>query len=213
MGMPATTCSTADLTTAAAGDEEAFASLFRSHQPMLLRYLRTLAPGAQDDLAAETWLRVVRALANFDGDLDDFRAWLFTIAHRRYVDHVRAMTRRPPQLDESAALDLPSRARVEEEVEAVLSTERALELIGRLAPDQAEVLVLRVVADLDVAATARVVGKSRGAVRVLAHRGLRRLSRILADEGLRVEDDGGQLGPAAERGVTEQSRATVTGES
>ena len=64
----------------------------------------------------------------------------------------------------------------------MLSTERALELIGRLAPDQAEVLVLRVVADLDVAATAQVVGKSRGAVRVLAHRGLRRLGRILDDE-------------------------------
>ena len=101
--MPVTTCTAADLAAAADGDEEAFARLFRAHQPMLLRYLRTLAAGAQEDLAAETWLRVVRGLRAFDGDLDDFRAWLFTIAHRRYVDHVRraapgarwSWTRRP----------------------------------------------------------------------------------------------------------------------
>jgi RNA polymerase sigma-70 factor (ECF subfamily) len=35
---------------------------------------------------------------------------------------------------------------------------------------------LRVIADLDVHETARVVGKKPGAVRVLAHRGLRRLA-------------------------------------
>ena len=64
----------------------------------------------------------------------------------------------------------------------MLSTERAVDLIGRLAPDQAEVVLLRVVADLDVAATARVVGKSRGAVRVLTHRGLRRLATLLDQE-------------------------------
>ena len=204
--MPVTTCTAADLAAAADGDEEAFARIFRAHQPLLLRYLRTLAAGAQEDLAAETWLRVVRSLRAFDGDLDDFRAWLFTIAHRRYVDHVRALARRPLELAEAAALDLPARQRVEDEVEALLSTEQALELIGRLAPDQAEVLVLRVVADLDVAATAQVVGKSRGAVRVLAHRGLRRLGRILDDEQV-----SGEMRPA--QGVTPRRRTTVTGES
>ena len=204
--MPVTTCKPVDLAAAADGDEEAFARLFRGHQPMLLRYLRTLAPGVQEDLAAETWLRVVRSLRDFEGDLDDFRSWIFTIAHRRYVDHVRALTRRLPELGEAAALDLPARQRVEDEVEEVLSTERALELIGRLAPDQAEVLVLRVVADLDVAATARVVGKTRGAVRVLAHRGLRRLGRILADQPV-------AHGERATRGVTPRPRTSVTGES
>ena len=201
-----TTCTPADLAAAADGDEEAFARLFRAHQPLLLRYLRTLAPGAQEDLAAETWLRVVRSLRGFEGDLDDFRAWIFTIAHRRYVDHVRALTRRPPELDEAATMDLPARQGVEDEVEEVLSTERALALIGRLAPDQAEVLVLRVVADLDVAATARVVGKTRGAVRVLAHRGLRRLGRILADQAVAREE-------RATKGVTPPPRTSVTGES
>jgi len=38
---------------------------------------------------------------------------------------------------------------------------------------------VRVVADLDVAETAKLLGKSAGAVRVLTHRGLRNLARLL----------------------------------
>jgi RNA polymerase sigma-70 factor (ECF subfamily) len=212
--MPATPCEPADLTAACLGDEAAFGRLFRAHQPLLLRYLRPLAGVAHEDVAAETWVQVVRGLRDFDGDLDGFRGWLFTIAHRRWVDHVRAESRRPPRQDEAAALDLPARERVEEVVETVLSTERAVDLIGRLAPDQAEVVLLRVVADLDVAATARVVGKSRGAVRVLTHRGLRRLATLLEREPVPDRDPGSRgVSSGAQRGVTRRARSTVTGES
>jgi RNA polymerase sigma-70 factor, ECF subfamily len=214
------TCDADDLTAACRGDETAFTSLFRAHQPLLLRYLRPLAGAAHEDVAAETWVQVVRGLRDFDGDLDGFRGWLFTIAHRRWVDHLRAESRRPPRQDEAAALDLPAGERVDEVVETILSTERAVDLIGRLAPDQAEVVLLRVVADLDVAATARVVGKSRGAVRVLTHRGLRRLATLLEREPVRVPDPDLDLAldlaldrQVVRRDVTRRSRSSVTGES
>jgi RNA polymerase sigma-70 factor (ECF subfamily) len=210
--MPSPTpCTAADLAAAGRGDEAAFARLFRAHQPLLLRYLRPLAGGAHEDVAGETWVQVVRGLGTFEGDLDAFRRWVFTVAHRRWVDHVRAESRRPPRQDEAAALDLPAAERVDEAVEAVLSTERAVDLIGRLAPDQAEVVLLRVVADLDVAATAAVVGKSRGAVRVLTHRGLRRLATLMGAEPPARELPL-QRGPTP-RGVTPRDRSSVTGES
>jgi RNA polymerase sigma-70 factor (ECF subfamily) len=62
-----------------------------------------------------------------------------------------------------------------------LSTDAALELIARLPPGQAEVVTLRAVAGLSVEQVAEIVGKRPGAVRVLAHRGLRRLAELLAD--------------------------------
>jgi len=216
------TCHPDDLNAACRGDETAFTRLFRAHQPLLLRYLRPLAGVAHEDVAAETWVQVVRGLRDFDGDLDGFRGWLFTIAHRRWVDHVRAESRRPPRQDEATALDLPAREQVDEVVETILSTERAVDLIGRLAPDQAEVVLLRVVADLDVAATDRVVGKSRGAVRVLTHRGLRRLATLLERDQVQVSGTDQDLDPdldpdldrqVVRRGVTRRSRSSVTEES
>jgi RNA polymerase sigma-70 factor, ECF subfamily len=60
-----------------------------------------------------------------------------------------------------------------------LSTRAALAVIGQLPHDQAEVVLLRVVAGLGVEQVARLLGKRPGAVRVLAHRGLRRLAERL----------------------------------
>jgi len=51
-----------------------------------------------------------------------------------------------------------------------LSTRAALAVIAQLPHDQAEVVLLRVVAGLGVEQVARLPGKRPGAVRVLAHR-------------------------------------------
>jgi len=64
-----------------------------------------------------------------------------------------------------------------------ISTEAALALIATLPREQAEIVVLRVVVGLDAPQVARVVGKSPGAVRIAAHRGLRTLAARLGDVG------------------------------
>jgi RNA polymerase sigma-70 factor (ECF subfamily) len=55
-------------------------------------------------------------------------------------------------------------------------------MIACLPPAQAEVVVLRTVVGLSVAEVASLVGREPPSVRVLAHRGLRRLARLLAQE-------------------------------
>jgi RNA polymerase sigma-70 factor (ECF subfamily) len=49
------------------GSEAAFARLWRDANPALLRYLKVIAPGAAEDVAAETWVHVIRGLAGFRG--------------------------------------------------------------------------------------------------------------------------------------------------
>ena len=63
-------------------------------QPALLRYLRLIAPEA-DDVAGDTWLQVVGGLRRFRGEEQEFRAWLFTIARHRVADAGRSRARRP----------------------------------------------------------------------------------------------------------------------
>jgi RNA polymerase sigma-70 factor (ECF subfamily) len=165
---------------ACGGDEAAFVVVFRDVQPRLLRYLRTLSGAHAEDIAAETWLQVVRGLARFSGDAQGFRSWVFTIAQARMVDGWRASGRRP----ETATDKLPDRASevdVPRAVEEIISTEAALALLRGLPEAQARVLLLRVVAGLDVATTAEVLGRTPNHVRVLAHRGLRALAAVLEE--------------------------------
>jgi RNA polymerase sigma-70 factor (ECF subfamily) len=166
------------LAAAREGDEAAFASLWRSYNPPLLRYLGALA-GAHDtdDVASTTWVEVVRNLDRFAGDESSFRAWLFTIARHRLIDLRRSEKRRPtvPLGDDEAdaASGGPDPAVL---ADASWSSEAAVALVRTLPPDQAEVILLRVVAGLDVATVATMTGKRPGTVRVLAHRALRRLA-------------------------------------
>ena len=55
------------LAAAQRGDERAFAVLWRDLQPAVLRYLRVAAPAAAEDLAADTWMSVIRGLARCYG--------------------------------------------------------------------------------------------------------------------------------------------------
>jgi RNA polymerase sigma-70 factor (ECF subfamily) len=172
------------LARAQGGDEAAFACIFRDVQPALLRYLRVIAPEAED-VAGETWLQVLGGLAGFRGDEQAFRAWLFTIARHRAVDAGRSRTRRPTvPLDLSGAAEQLVTADSADLALDAVSARAVVKLIAELPPDQAEVIMLRVVADLDSGDVARIVGKTPGAVRVAAHRGLRRLAEIAQRAGV-----------------------------
>jgi RNA polymerase sigma-70 factor, ECF subfamily len=155
--------------------------LWRELHPPLRRYLGLVSPRWADDLASETWHDVVRDLRRFRGDEAGFRAWLFTIARHRALDWARREASRPAT--PVPVDDLVGRRAPDDTAGAALeavSTAEALALLARLPPDQAEVVALRVIAGLDVAHVAEITGRRPGTVRVLAHRGLRRLAAELA---------------------------------
>ena len=173
------------LRAAQGGSEAAFSQLWRDGNPALLRYLRVIVPEAAEDVASDTWVQVVRGLANFRGDERAWRAWLFTTARRRVIDEGRRRSRRPvTPLAEVAPARMPVSADAADVAIEHLGTQSALALVAELPALQAEVVLLRVVAGLDNEAVARLVGRSPGAVRVAAHRGLRRLAQILTERGV-----------------------------
>jgi RNA polymerase sigma-70 factor (ECF subfamily) len=173
---------------ARAGDEAAFLLLWQAMQPRLLRYLRLRAGSGYEDVAAETWLQVVRDLRTFRGDATDFRRWLFTLARNRAIDAARAQSVRPQVLvGDVTQVDSSSRApSAEDEAMTRLSTDDALARLATLPAEQAEMVALRVLGGLDVTDVADIVGKSPGAVRVAVHRALRSLSGQIRTENAEV---------------------------
>src|SRR5215218_9560314 len=172
------------LRAAARGDEDAFGRLWCDLQPRLLRYFTVVSSATAEDLASETWLGVVRGIHRFSGGEPAFRAWVFTIARHQALDWHRRTARRAAEdlpvngLVEAAAPDDPAADALEG-----FSTRAALAEVATLPADQAEAIVLRVVAGLEVQRVAEIMGKRPGTVRVLTHRGLRRLAERLGNDG------------------------------
>jgi RNA polymerase sigma-70 factor (ECF subfamily) len=168
------------------GDEAAMAQLWRATQPPLVRYLRGRIGDGAEDVAAAAWLDAARRLTTFEGDDADFRRWLFTIARRRLVDELRRRGRRRGEWLVGAPVEAARQSADPAERLDDLGT--ALGLVRLLPADQADAVLLRVVVDLDVAGVAEVMGRSEGSVRVLTHRGLRRLQELLAQRGVTADD-------------------------
>jgi RNA polymerase sigma-70 factor, ECF subfamily len=160
---------------ARSGDAEALGVIWRTYQPWVLRYLRARGFTDPQDLATQVWLSVVRSLGSFDGGGDDFPKWLFAIVHRRAVDERRRWAR---QSNLHAGV-LGHRDSAEDEYDRRDSLDRAVGLIAQLPETMANAILLRVLADLSVAETARIMGLRPAHVRVLVHRGLRRLEKLL----------------------------------
>src|SRR5215469_4323846 len=173
------------LAAAQAGSDEAFTKLWLDANAALLRYLRVIAPLAADDIAADTWVHVIRGLPRFRGDEAAWRAWLFTTARRRTIDQARRRSRRAEEPIHSVhASELPATRDSADIALEHLTTRAAIAHLADMPPLQAEVILLRVVAGLDNQTVAKLVGRSPGAVRVAAHRGLRRLAQVLSEAGV-----------------------------
>ena len=173
------------LSAAQAAQEWALERLYREYRPPVLKYFYAQQPRDADDLTSEVFLSVASSLDHFSGDEAGFRSWVFTIAHRRLSDHRRRWAQAqtdllaPEQMDRLAPcgdgeLDAMSR----------LGTRTALSRIAALPPAQAEVVLLRIVADLPAEQVGRIVGRRADAVRALQHRALQRLARDLQREAV-----------------------------
>jgi RNA polymerase sigma-70 factor (ECF subfamily) len=131
---------------------------------------------------------VVRGLHRFSGDEAGFRSWVLTIARRRHIDRLRNLSRRVAEVSYGETLETVGGTEdAAVAVEENLSTEAALRLIATLPPAQAEVVALRTIAGLSANAVATIVGRRPGAVRILAHRGLRQLAEELTARPRAVE--------------------------
>ena len=176
----------ARLVAAREGSESALTELYRALYPRIVAYLRAVEPAEGDDLASDTWLDVARGLVRFRGDERALRAWAFTIAKRRVSDLRRRRARKrivptPPDLLAEAG----GVGDAEEEAFASLATDWAFALITWSLPqNQAEVVLLGVLGDLGANEIARIVGRRPGTVRVMQHRALRRLARVLEAQGV-----------------------------
>lgn len=172
------------LTAARSGSADGFAELYRALARPVVTFLRTRGVPDVEDVTSDVFLAAFAGLGRFDGDAADFRTWLFTIARRRAVDHYRRAGRRPATQPLEPETDPRSVPSAEQSALAEIGDQRVLALLGMLSPDQRDVLLLRIVADLTVDQVAQVVGKRPGAVKALQRRGLDRLRRTISDEGV-----------------------------
>jgi RNA polymerase sigma factor (sigma-70 family) len=148
-----------------------FQALIDSHADAVRRFLVASAgPGAADDCFQDTFIAALRAYPRLRPG-SNVRAWLFTIARSKAIDHHRAVRRRPIPVAEVPERPAPS---MEHE-----SPDGDLWAAVRALPEkQRAAVVLRFTCDLSHREIGRVLDCSDAAARRSVHEGLKRLREV-----------------------------------
>ncbi|MET8002922.1 RNA polymerase sigma factor [Nonomuraea glycinis] len=153
-----------------------FEEIYLAHYQAISTYVtrRASAPDEIADVIAETFLTAWRRLADMPAG-DEARLWLYGVARRVLANHHRAESRRN-------ALALRLREDLTQWAESVIEQphSEAREAFSRLSDDDRELLSLVGWEGLGTAEISKVLGCSRGAVRIRLHRARKRLAAELA---------------------------------
>jgi RNA polymerase sigma factor (sigma-70 family) len=125
------------------GEAAAFEILYRRHELKVFRYLQRNVrnEAAANDLMQEVWFAVVRGAANYQPTAK-FTTWLFTIAHNRMVDMIRA-NHRLQSLDAGDDTDSEGASLLEQ-----LAVDRKLEPLSQVQSQAEAAALLNAVAQL-----------------------------------------------------------------
>ena len=170
------------------GDSAAFRGLYEALAPRLLGYLAGMARdrGRAEDLLQLTFLKVHRARSSYVAGADPV-PWMFAIAHRTFLDDVRARGR--AKVGTTASGDVPDVAAPAAEPPTDEAGQRALVLtaLQQLPETQRQAVMLTKLDGRSMADAAAIAGTSVGSMKVRAHRGYLALRRLL---GARPDGEG-----------------------
>jgi RNA polymerase sigma-70 factor (ECF subfamily) len=169
------------------GEESAFAALVIKYRESVYRVARRMLGNHEDaaDVAQEVFIRAHRALARFDGR-SQVRTWLYRITVNLCLDARGRLGRLPLVRDEEACRERASDFTIEDEAEARETGRIVARAVATLPPRQKAMAVLRLYQDLPYAEIARIMGCSEGTVKATMFAALRRLRRVLVEEGVRA---------------------------
>jgi RNA polymerase sigma factor (sigma-70 family) len=173
------------------GNTENLGVLFDRHHARVhaLCYRLTRGSDTADDLAQETFLRVLRYSRSYREDAA-FTTWLYRIAYNLCAEQWRENRRDEPMSNDEVIRDGH---------DTELSDRHVLldEAMRRLEPEQRAVLVLTRYHDLKYDDVARVLECTPAAARVRAHRALNDLKEIYRELEQRWHDV--RTGPRGDR--------------
>jgi RNA polymerase sigma-70 factor (ECF subfamily) len=171
------------ITSAAAGDTQAFGVLYERHSPRVIRhaYFLTGDPVLAEDITAQVFLKAFEAMPRYQERGVPFTAWLLRITCNLVINYKKSSKNGVhAQLPETLEADRREHS-PENSCESKLDGERVWREVKKLPNDQRQVIVMRFVDDMGYPDIADILGKSVGAVRVIQFRALANLRHMMND--------------------------------
>ncbi|MEK7507932.1 MAG: sigma-70 family RNA polymerase sigma factor [Patescibacteria group bacterium] len=164
------------------GDSSAFGLLYDHYQPKIYRFALVKVSHREEaeDLTHQVFLKAWQSIESYQDLGFPFSSWLYRIARNHVVDYYRTK-----KVTESIDDTDPEKAPVEHSLNSdlleKLEVERVKNAIRKLKPEYQDVIIMRFVEDLPIRETALALDKSEGAIKLLQHRAIKEIQKMLGE--------------------------------
>jgi len=164
------------------GEASAFGLLYDKYQPQIYRfiYLKVGLREEAEDLTHQVFLKSWQNIENFSFQGFPFSSWLYSVARHHVIDFYRTK-KTNIVLEEIVELKTDASS-VEEVLDSEVILEEVKRAINQLEGEQQDVIILRFIEDFSLGEVASILDKTEGAIKLLQHRGIRNLRKILNSE-------------------------------
>jgi RNA polymerase sigma-70 factor (ECF subfamily) len=166
---------------AVGGDASAFGQLYDHYQPMIYRFVFVKVGQREEaeDITHKVFFNAWRNIRNYRNEGRPFGSLLYRMARNQIIDSYRAR-RDEISIENVDAESLSSSADPHSDVLHKLEVEKVMVAIAKLKPDYQDVIILRFIEDLPVRETALAMKKTEGSIKLMQHRAIEELKKILA---------------------------------
>ena len=165
------------------GEASAFGLLYDHYQPQIYRfiYLKVNHREEAEDLTHQVFLNAWQNIEKYNFRGFPFSSWLYRIARNKTIDYYRTKKENIDLTiitEEIISID----KNTDEIIDTVLNAEKVKKTIKQLKPSEQEVIILRFIEELSLNETAKIMGKTVTAVKLIQHRAIKNLHRLLEKE-------------------------------
>jgi RNA polymerase sigma-70 factor (ECF subfamily) len=164
------------------GKSSAFGDLYDHYQPMIYRFVAVKVGRREEaeDITHQVFLSAWQNIKTYEHRGHPFSSWLYQIARNQVIDHYRAKRNDTP-LDAVDPEAFATMASAEFEMPTKLEMETVRRALATMKPDYQDVIIMRFIEDLPIRETAEALDKSEGAIKLMQHRAIKELKRILKE--------------------------------
>jgi RNA polymerase sigma-70 factor (ECF subfamily) len=164
------------------GDAEAFGEIYDSYVPRIFRFafLKIGSRENAEDLTSETFLRFWTYIRKEEIESDTAEPILYRIARNLIIDFYRKKEIAVQEIDDEVANCLKDeRSDFAKELMEREEIREMMEMLKEIKDEYQEIIILRYVEGFSPEEIANITGKSKGSVRVLSHRALKSLEKVM----------------------------------
>ncbi|MCG2694304.1 RNA polymerase sigma factor [Candidatus Parcubacteria bacterium] len=160
-------------------DTDAYGTIYDRYAPRIYRfiYFKVAVQADAEDIVSETFLKAWQYI-NEDQPVKNLNALLYSIARNLVIDFYRFQAKKR-SYEEPVTIEIGGNTGIANKIDSKQSEKRILGALKNLKNEYSEVIILRFFDDISISDIAKIIGKSQNNTRVLIHRALQSLKRVI----------------------------------